>query len=1184
MPNSYYNRYDPTTGWKDVRFVAGRHLQSAELNEMQSIALDNTRLLANTAVGLKSGQITRGMSFRCLTSMTRHGVAWSRNGTVATITQENHILDVGDSITVSGSSSTAAISNAAHTVVSVGDGVFTIACSNAGLTTGTLNYTHAKTPNKIAQIDSGIVYVSGIFHTFQGGIVEITGVGDETIGILLEQVIVTEVDDPTLNDPAIGQDPGYGLPGAYRTTYKLTLAVDDPNAIPIYKIRDGAIIVPPKVDPFEPFYAILARRTNDESGSYMVWGLRASVTTKDAAYFNLNIAAGKAYVQGWEWTKPITTTINLRRPLDADDAPNETHLYTTGQNAITLYMTPVKQVDEVVVTIQRTTTIVRGGSPGGSDTILEPSYGSVVGGSVSGVSYSGNNYSVGTHYTVTGNLISWAPAGTGITEEPPTGATYNITYQFTRIYVPTTDYTVSSTGINITPASEKPVNGSTMLITYKPYLERYDSVVMDAKGVISVVEGAPDYLLGTDHYAHLPKLPTGVLKLADIYLPPNGAATACEVSTSNQYRKTMSEIVRMADRVSDLEYNLAVTDLENSAFNIGLTSTKKSIFTDNFVNPSKMDLQHSLSETYPASVDFNYTLHPGHVFAFHALTGSTERLTLPQTSIVTATQMGATESQLVNPYAMFDSATLLNLTPDDDITINNTNINLVLALEYAPYGSSLYYNWWEEMHAAGSLWQLIDSNGGAYSKWKQTTTSQTETKVIGVSNARTVTVTGAGFIPNSDSLRLTFDGTPLDLTAVSPTEVGTPVDGKTTVKSNSGGGFTATFNVSAGIIGGEKHVRVYNGNNSGEAIYSIGTINRVTTTTVRTRQIDPVAQTFALNETQLISGVDLFFTAKDAALPVRVSIQNVVNGFPGQNVLAEKLIYPASVNVSSTGSTPTQVRFDIPALCSNEEEYCIVVASTSNVYQLAIARLGHADLTTGQVVSKNPYSGVMFTSSNATSWSPDQTADVKFVLYRAAFSPTTATTYFDQMTVTGTYFCLYANAAIPPGCSVQWYYSANGAAWRTCQPGITIHPGVLMTTLRFAVIITGTSYLAPIVGRNAVVLVGKHNLDSEYVSRNTDLETLGESAYSNLDIYLDVKTPGSSTIAVYYAKDGTGTTWVSAGSGTTVTSLADGYTQKKYSLSGISGSPTDMRLRIKLTTSTDRVSYPTVRRAMMISS
>jgi hypothetical protein len=661
----------------------------------------------------------------------------------------------------------------------------------------------------------------------------------------------------------------------------------------------------------------------------------------------------------------------------------------------------------------------------------------------------------GTHYTVTGNIISWAPAGTGITEEPPTGATYNITYQFTRIYVPTTDYTVSSTGINITPASEKPVNGSTMLITYQPYLERYDSVVMDAKGVISVVEGAPDYLLGTDHYAHLPKLPTGVLKLADIYLPPNGAATACVVNSSNQYRKTMSEIVKIADRVSDLEYNLAVTDLENSAFNIGLTSTKKSIFTDNFANPSKFDLEHTLSETYPASIDFNYTLHPGHVFAFHALTGSTERLTLPNTHVITASQIGATESQLVNPYAMFDSATTLDITPDDDITINSTTINIVLPLEYAPYGSAMYYKWWEEMHAAGSLWRLIASSGPYYSVWQQTITNQSETKVLGVSNARTVSVTGAGFIPNSDSLRITFDGTPLDLTAVSPTQVGTPVDGKTTVMSNAGGGFTATFNVDAGIIGGEKHVRIFNNNNSGEAIYSIGTINRVTRTTIRTRQIDPVAQTFALNETQLISGVDLFFTAKDAALPVRVSIQNVVNGFPGQEVLAEALVYPASVNVTTHGTTPTQVRFAIPALCSNEEEYCVVVASTSNVYQLAIARLGHTDWVTGQTVSKNPYSGVMFTSSNATSWSPDQTADVKFVLYRAAFSPTTATTYFDIMNVTGTYFCLYANAAIPPSCSVQWYYSANGAAWRTCQPGITIHTGMLMTTLRFAVAIAG---------------------------------------------------------------------------------------------------------------------------------
>lgn len=1103
---------------------------------------------------------------------------------MATVTLDNHILDVSETITVTNSTSTAAITNSTKTIVAVGDGSFTFTCLNAGATSGTLSITQTATPNLYAHIDPGTVHCSGIFHDFQGGYIEITGVGYETIGMLFEATSLTETDDPTLNDPAIGQDPGYNLPGAYRTVYNMSLTLDDPNAIPLYKLKDGVVIVPPKIDPFEPIYSILARRTNDESGSYMVWGLGGTFSANSSTLFNLNISSGKAYVEGWEYLKPSTTVLTVDRPLDSDEVPDETHTYHTGTDTYTLVMTPVKSVTGIQVTISRTTTLTRGGSPGGADTILDPGYGSVVGGSVSGVSYDGNNYTSPTHYTVSGNLISWAPGGTGVTEEPPTGVTYNITYDFIRDLVPTTDFTGSSTGFTIV-ASEKPKDGSVMYITYEPYLERYDLVAMNSKGELYIVKGTPNFYLASEHFATLPKLPRGSLLIGTLYLPPNGAYSACTFTTSKQFRKTMSQIVSISDRVTNLEYNAAVTDLENSAFNIGLTTTKKSIFTDSFADYSKMDLSHAVFEANPAAIDFDYTLGPSSTVEWHVL-GGAGRFVLPSTSVLTLSQMCATESQLINPYALFDSATILTLTPDDDITINTTVIKRKFS-ETGWSGTRTVNRWWEDFRAPNSIWTRQSNR----TIWTSSVTQVFEDSVLGVSNAKTVAVTGDGFIPNSDSLCVTFEGNPLDLTATGSTEVGTPVDGKTTVKSNSDGHFTATFDVAAGIIGGDKHVRIYNANNSGEAIYTIGTINRTIEETVRTRMIvtnylDPVAQTFMLAESQQISAVDIFFTQKDPTLPVRVSIQNVVNGFPGQMVLAQKLVYPTSITTSSTGQVATRVTFDYPAFCTNTQEYCIVIASTSNVYQIAIARLGHTDWVTGQVVSKNPYAGVMFTSSNATSWSPDQTADIKFALYRTNYTSTTETHTYTAITgLAASFFCLRAYSEIPEGCSVIWQYKVNSGSWRTFDPGITIDSNVAISTLQFRVILNGTTYQSPIVGGTPVVLTGKRNQTSRYISRNTDLSALGQTAYENLDIYLDQKLVGSgSSIAVYYAKDGTGTTWTTAGAATLVTTLADGFSQYKYTVSGISGSPTDMRLRIDLTSSADGLSYPECRRAMMISS
>lgn len=73
-------------------------------------------------------------------------IAWTRVTTTATITSTNHGFKVNDTLTVTASSDTAAITNAAKTVVAVIDGnTFTIACLNGGAASGTLSYNRTAT-------------------------------------------------------------------------------------------------------------------------------------------------------------------------------------------------------------------------------------------------------------------------------------------------------------------------------------------------------------------------------------------------------------------------------------------------------------------------------------------------------------------------------------------------------------------------------------------------------------------------------------------------------------------------------------------------------------------------------------------------------------------------------------------------------------------------------------------------------------------------------------------------------------------------------------------------------------------------------------------------------------------------------------------------------------------------------
>jgi len=172
--------------------------------------------------------------------------------------------------------------------------------------------------------------------------------------------------------------------------------------------------------------------------------------------------------------------------------------------------------------------------------------------------------------------------------------------------------------------------------------------------------------------------------------------------------------------------------------------------------------------------------------------------------------------------------------------------------------------------------------------------------------------------------------------------------------------------------------------------------NSVTDTTsdsriVGTRQIqrnweDPLAQSILLDQAAFITSVDLYFTAKDAAIPVQLSIREMVNGFPTQNVLpfANVVLNPGSVNTSGA----TTFTFPSPVYLQDSVEYAIVIIANSNKYTVRYAEIGKEDQN-GNRISQQPYNGVLFKSQNASTWTADQNKDLTFVLKRAVFDTTT---------------------------------------------------------------------------------------------------------------------------------------------------------------------------------------------------
>lgn len=170
---------------------------------------------------------------------------------------------------------------------------------------------------------------------------------------------------------------------------------------------------------------------------------------------------------------------------------------------------------------------------------------------------------------------------------------------------------------------------------------------------------------------------------------------------------------------------------------------------------------------------------------------------------------------------------------------------------------------------------------------------------------------------------------------------------------------------------------------------------------------DPIAQSFLIDDIQspsgvFLSSVELYFETKSETLPVNVAIVTMENGFPSQNIVpfSEVTLTPYTVvdgiystneivKTSSNASIPTKFEFSDPVYLNPGNEYALVITSNDSAYRAFVSSVGGNNIPNGRRINKNPYSGVMFMSANASTWTADQNRDIKFTLNRAVFDTNT---------------------------------------------------------------------------------------------------------------------------------------------------------------------------------------------------
>ena len=983
----------------------------------------------------------------------------------------------------------------------------------------------------LVTLEAGRVYLRGAVREVPAASFTVPIEGRVAVGVRFTTRTVTELEDPSLREPAVGvrnyQEPGAGRlqetiawgwegagtsdgqPGDFHAIYALDNGILENRTQP--PVLDGVI-------------ASLARYDYDANGHYVTEGLgvRFLDTDTDTQEHIFSVAEGRANIDGFKVER--TQSQRLRLPIDPDlqRVSSEPQVFNDsgdGSMVVTINRPPLAQVIDIKVTQQKTETVVHGAFTGSRDVLTEPTVVAVL-----EVKQGGTTYAQGTDYKVVGDEIDWSPGGA----EPAPGSSYQVTYQYIASITPTE---LTDTGFTVSGV----VQGSTMYIDYQWKLPRVDVLALTADGQVERIKG-----ISQVRNPVAPTVPASRLALAEIAYDWRSGSEPVVRNVAIRTIK-VSELTAMQRQIADLYDLMALERLRVDA-NIREPAAKKGLFVDNFLDDDLRDQGVAQTGAIVAGV---LTL-PITASAQHAKENGNALLTLDYTLTPVIEQLARTGSMKINPYQAFEPVPArVTLNPAvDQFTVTNTTWASDVT-ERLVIGS-------------GVLEQVVETRRSE----QVLASSSVEAQFLRSLN---VSYRVEGFGPGEALAALRFDGIGISQPA------GTA--------ANAAGLLTGSFQIPQAIPAGAKLVEFLGaGGSYGSATY-VGrgqivteTRRRILTTVVR--RWDPLAQTFTLPERRTIGALELWFTTKGGSAPVIVQIRETQVGIPTTTVLSEGRLLASDIK---TDGNPTRITLDPVALEANRE-YAIVVLTDDANHAVSVAELGKFDPRTGWVTAQPYQIGVLLSSSNGITWTPHQTQDLTFRLLACRFTQTSKTVSLGQYTVTNLSDVMALAGVERPAAGTDVQFLATDAQGRIYtlseDQGLALSEK-LSGNLAVSAKLTGTETASPILYPGTQLVFGTLEAAGDYLSR-----AIPAAATFNVAVTFDALTPGTSSVTVQ-AESGTPGSFqaLSLSSGVEV---GNGWVERTYKATSLVGVGADRTTRVKLALSGNPQHRPFVRNLRVI--
>ena len=217
--------------------------------------------------------------------------------------------------------------------------------------------TSATATGSAASVTEGIFFINGFMCRTSGQTIVLdkyTNTPSYRIGFTVVETLVTPEEDSNLLDNAQGSS-NYAAKGAHRFKITLTLskkaltATDDTGFIELARVDNGNVVLRKKATEYSIVADMIARRTADESGDYVVKHFdieprenlndgtnRGIYTAAQGGLETLDtlvISPGKAYVNGYEIDKMASSFVDIDKARTTKAVNNDNVPFNLGNYA-----------------------------------------------------------------------------------------------------------------------------------------------------------------------------------------------------------------------------------------------------------------------------------------------------------------------------------------------------------------------------------------------------------------------------------------------------------------------------------------------------------------------------------------------------------------------------------------------------------------------------------------------------------------------------------------------------------------------------------------------------------------------------------------------------------------------------------------------------------------------------------